>query len=291
MEKRVFFVRSISRLTTVTTGPARVETGPFDQPHTLTGQFHKLREFRSTALGNERDVLVHLPPGYEEDTDRRYPVLYMHDGQNLFDGATAFGGQEWHLDETADGMIAAGQIEPLIIVGINHAGEDRMHELTPTASRKHKAGGRGPSYAKFLFEELKPFIDTNYRTRPEREHTATGGASLGGLIALYLGFAVPDVFSRLMVMSPSLWWDRRAVLQELRAASDKLPLKIWLDAGTNEGGGTLQNVRMLKNALIRRGWAPGVDLRYLEAQGADHSEAAWAARAGSALEFLFGRSA
>jgi predicted alpha/beta superfamily hydrolase len=92
-------------------------------------------------------------------------------------------------------------------------------------------------------------------------------------------------------MSPSLWWDRRGMLQELRAASDKVPLKIWLDAGTNEGGGTLQNVRMLKNALIRRGWAHGVDLRYLEAQGADHSEPAWAARAGGALAFLFGRSA
>jgi predicted alpha/beta superfamily hydrolase len=187
-------------------------------------------------------------------------------------------------------MVMAGQIEPLIIVGINHAGEDRMHELTPTPSKKHKAGGRGPHYAKFLIEELKPFIDANYRTRPERDYTGTGGSSLGGLTALYLGFAVPDVFSRLMVMSPSLWWDRRGVLQELRAAQDKVPLKIWLDAGTNEGGGTLQNVRMLKNALIRRGWAHGGDLRYVEAQGADHSEAAWAARVGGALEFLFPRA-
>jgi predicted alpha/beta superfamily hydrolase len=273
----------------VTTGPARVEAGPFDQPHTLTGHFQILREFRSAVLGNERDVLVHLPPGYDEEPDRKYPVLYMHDGQNLFNAVTAYGGQEWHLDETADGMIAAGQIEPLIIVGINHTGADRANELTPIHSRKHKAGGRGPQYAKFLIEELKPFVDASYRTRPEREHTGTGGASLGGLIALYLGFAVPDVFGRLMVMSPSLWWERRTVLQELRNAREKLPLKIWLDAGTNEGGGTLQNVRMLKNALIRRGWAHGVDLRYLEAQGADHSETAWAARAGAALEFLFPR--
>lgn len=273
----------------VTVGPARVDTGPFDQPHTLTGHFHILRDFRSAALGNERDILVHLPPGYDDDPERRHPVLYMHDGQNLFNAATAYGGREWHLDETADGMVMAGRIEPLIIVGINHAGADRMHELTPTASRKHKAGGRGALYAKFLIEELKPFIDANYRTRPERDCTGTGGASLGGLIALYLGFAVPDVFSRLMVMSPSLWWDRRGVLQELRAAQDKVPLKIWLDAGTLEGGGTLQNVRMLKNALLRRGWAHGADLRYLEAQGADHSEPAWAARAGAALEFLFRR--
>jgi predicted alpha/beta superfamily hydrolase len=267
-----------------------VDTGPFEQPHTLAGHFHILRDFCSAALDNQRDILVHLPPGYDEQPELRHSVLYMHDGQNLFDSATAFGGQEWHLDETADIMVTAGKIEPLIIVGINHMGEDRMHELTPTASRKHKAGGRGPHYAKFVVEELKPFIDANYRTRPERQHTGTGGASLGGLTALYLGFAVPDIFSRLMVMSPSLWWDRRAVLQELRAAHDKIPLKIWLDAGTNEGGGTLQNVRMLKNALIRRGWAHGVDLRYLEAQGANHSEPAWAARVGAALEFLFGRS-
>lgn len=274
----------------VTLGPARVDSGPFEQPHTLSGHFHILRDFRSEVLDNQRDILVHLPPGYDEQPEMRHPVLYMHDGQNLFDSATAFGGQEWHLDETADSMVMAGQIEPLIIVGINHMGEDRMHELTPTASRKHKAGGRGPRYAKFVIEELKPFIDANFRTRPEREHTGTGGASLGGLTALYLGFALPGIFSRLMVMSPSLWWDRRAVLQELRAAHDKVPLKIWLDAGTNEGGGTLQNVRMLKNALIRRGWAHGVDLRYLEAQGANHSEPAWAARAGAALAFLFGRS-
>jgi predicted alpha/beta superfamily hydrolase len=274
----------------VTLGPARVDSGPFEQPHTLSGHFHILRDFRSEVLDNQRDILVHLPPGYDEQPELRHSVLYMHDGQNLFDSATAFGGQEWHLDETADIMVTAGKIEPLIIVGINHMGEDRMHELTPTASRKHKAGGRGPHYAKFVVEELKPFIDANYRTRPERQHTGTGGASLGGLTALYLGFAVPDIFSRLMVMSPSLWWDRRAVLQELRAAHDKIPLKIWLDAGTNEGGGTLQNVRMLKNALIRRGWAHGVDLRYLEAQGANHSEPAWAARVGAALEFLFGRS-
>jgi predicted alpha/beta superfamily hydrolase len=259
-------------------------------PHTHSGHFQIHREFRSDALNNARDVIVHLPPGYDDDPERRHPVLYMHDGQNLFDATTAFGGQEWHLDETADGMVMARQIEPLIIVGINHAGEDRMNELTPTPSKKHKAGGRGPQYAKFLIEELKPFIDANYRTRPEREFTGTGGSSLGGLIALYLGFAVPDVFSRLMVMSPSLWWDRRGVLQELRAAHDKVPLKIWLDAGTNEGAATLQNVRMLKNALIRRGWAHGVDLRYVEAQGAGHSEAAWAARVGGALEFLFPRA-
>jgi predicted alpha/beta superfamily hydrolase len=272
----------------MTTGPARVDTGPFPEPHTLHGHFHILREFHSAALGNARDVLIHLPPGYDDDPERRYPVLYMHDGQNLFDSATAYGGHEWYLDETADGMISAGQIEPMIIVGINHAGVDRAHELTPTVSRKLKAGGRGAQYAKFVIEELKPFIDAAYRTKPEREHTATGGASLGGLISLYLGFAIPDVFGLLMVMSPSLWWDRRTVLQELRAAHDKLPLKIWLDAGTNEGGGTLQNVRMLKNALIRRGWAHDIDLRYLEAQGADHSEHAWAARTGAALEFLFG---
>jgi predicted alpha/beta superfamily hydrolase len=276
-------------VTIVTAGPAHVETGPFHQPHTLTGQFHILREFRSAVLGNERDILVHLPPGYNEDLERRYPVLYMHDGQNLFDAATAFGGEEWRLDETADGMTMAGEIEPLIVVGINHAGVDRANELTPTASRKVKAGGRGPHYAKFLIEELKPFVDANYRTRPEREFTGTGGASLGGLISLYLGFAVPDVFGRLMVMSPSLWWDRRSMLQELRAAPDKLPLKIWLDAGTHEGGGTLQNVRMLKNALIRRGWTPGADLRYLEDQGAHHTEAAWANRVGAALAFLFPR--
>lgn len=289
-------------LTIATTGPAAVDTGPFEPPHTLTGRVHILRDFRSPTLGNSRDIVIYLPPGYDDDASPsggsgeseasgsqapRYPVLYMHDGQNLFDQVTAFGNQEWRLDETAEALIGAAIVAPLIIVGINHAGAARAEELTPTADPRRKAGGGGDRYARFLTDELKPYIDAHYRTRPDRDHTGTGGSSLGGLIALYLGFSRPEIFGRLMVMSPSLWWDRRQLLQRLRAETHALPLRLWLDAGTAEGTGTLQNVRMLKNALLRRGWRFGEDLRYVEAEGAGHTEPAWAARAGAALEFLF----
>ena len=273
--------------TILTAGPASVDTGPFEPPHTLTGQFHILRQFRSLALQNERDILVYLPPGYDHDPARRYPVLYMHDGQNLFDAVTAFAGQEWHLDETAEALIGAGHIAPLIIVGVGHAGVARAEELTPSRDPRHKAGGSAAAYTRLIVDEVKRYIDEHYRTRPDRDHTGTGGASLGGLISLWLGVTAPETFSRLLVMSPSLWWDRRSLLQRVRAGNEKLPLRIWLDVGTEEGGGTLQNARMLKNALLRRGWTFTDDLRYLEARGHGHNEGAWAARAAAALEFLF----
>jgi predicted alpha/beta superfamily hydrolase len=271
----------------VTPGPASINAGPFQPPHTLTGRFHLLRQFHSCVLDNERDVAIYLPPGYVDDRTRRYPVLYMHDGQNLFDEVTAFNGREWRLDETTEALINARRIAPLIVVGINHAGTARGEELTPTRDSRRRVGGAAPRYGRFLLNELKPYVDAHYRTRPEREHTSTGGSSLGGLMALYLGFAATETFGRLMVMSPSLWWDRRKLLQEIRAGQEKLPVRIWLDAGTAEGSGTLQNVRMLKNALVRRGWTLGHDLHYLEATGAGHTESAWAARAGAALTFLF----
>jgi predicted alpha/beta superfamily hydrolase len=269
---------------------AEVDTGPYGPPHTLTGHIHILRGFRSAALGNHRNISVYLPPDYFEPSaaTRRYPVLYMHDGQNLFDGATAFiPGQDWRVDETAEALIRAGRLSPLIIVAIDHAGDARGHELTPTFDARYKAGGRGADYARMLIDELKPYIDAQYRTRPEREATGVGGASLGGLISLYLGITHPEVFGRLALLSPSLWWDKRRLLMQVRAMEAKMPLRIWLDIGMQEGGGTIYNVRMLKNALLRLGWTRRVDFEYLEAQDADHSERAWALRIGPALEFLF----
>jgi predicted alpha/beta superfamily hydrolase len=271
-------------------GPAKVDTGPFGPPHTLTGHIHILREFRSAALDNVRNITIYLPPGYDQPAaaEQRYPVLYMHDGQNLFDASTAFvPGHDWGVDETAEAFITAGRIAPLIIVGIDHAGETRAHELTPSYDHKMKAGGRSADYARLIVDELKPYIDAHYRTEPGPATTGVGGSSLGGLISLYLGIMRPDVFGRLALFSPSLWWDKRRLLQQVRVMPEKLPLRIWLDVGTAEGAGTLYNARMLKNALLRLGWQRGDDLEYLEAADADHSEAAWALRIGPALEFLF----
>src|SRR5262249_43850872 len=156
----------------------------------------------SRILNNDRDVLVYLPPGYEKERQKRYSVFYLNDGQNLFDGATAFvPGQEWHVDETAESLISSGKVDPLIIVGIDNAGNDRVNEYTPVADEKYK-GGRADLYGRMLVEELKPFIDSTYRTRKDAGHTGIGGSSLGALVSLYLGFKYPDVFRKVAALSP-----------------------------------------------------------------------------------------
>jgi len=242
--------------------------------------------FASSILTLERDVIVYLPPGYEEGLSP-CPVLYMHDGQNLFDPETAHvKGQHWRLGETADALIGAGTLPPLIIVGVGNTGHSRIHEYTPTRDER-LGGGRADDYGRFLVEELKPFIDRTYRTRPEAEATGLGGSSLGGLVSLHIGVARPDVFGRLAVMSPSVWWDRRVILKTVRAARPKPSLRIWVDMGTAEGRRGLEDARLLKAALVGAGWKPGRDLRYAEYTGGTHSESAWADRAGTMLEWLF----
>ena len=254
--------------------------------HTITGDVRVHEGFHSRYLGPDRTVLVYLPPGYDAESGIRYPVLYMHDGQNLFDRATSFG-EEWHVDECAQELIDSGAIEPLIIVGIYNTGEHRVDEYTPTAEGDKGRGGHADDYGRMLIEELKPFIDTTYNTLPSAASTALGGSSLGGLVTMHLGLRYPTAFSRLAVMSPSVWWDDRVLLREVEALPGKLPQRIWLDAGTAEGEDTLVNTRDLRDALVARGWVIGEDLSYLEAQGGEHNEASWAARVASVLKFLF----
>jgi predicted alpha/beta superfamily hydrolase len=260
--------------------------------HTLTGNIKRHRAFPSRVLGNRRDVLVYLPPGYRRSLRRRYPVLYLHDGQNVFDAATSFAGVEWGVDETAQRLIRQKLIEPLIIVAVANMGEERIHEYAPTEGviepkdhPKKRSRGLAGIYGRFLIEELKPFIDNKYRTKPEAEFTGLGGSSLGGLATLAIGIIFSETFNRLMVMSPSVWWDDFSILRLLGFLNQKPPLKIWLDMGTAEPN--WKQVQELRDALLDRGWQPDVDLKYAEVPGGDHSERAWAARVEPALRFLF----
>lgn len=260
--------------------------------HTLTGEFRTHKNFHSRHLRSDRDVLVYLPPGYAADKRRRYPVLYLHDGQNLFDGATSFiKGAEWGVDETAQRLITAGAIEPLIIVGVYNAGKDRIAEYTPTVDARHKVGGEADLYGRMLVEELKPFIDSEYRTRRGAKHTGLGGSSLGALVSLYLAFKYPQTFGLVVVTSPSVWWDDRVILREVEALRRRPRLRVWLDVGTREGGSEAEvqtrNARALRDALVRKGWKEGSDLIYFEAEGAEHNERAWAARVEPMLKYLF----
>jgi len=260
--------------------------------HTLTGNIKRHRGFPSKILGNRRDILVYLPRGYRRLSRRRYSVLYLHDGQNVFDAATSFSGVEWGVDETAERLTKEKLIEPLIIVAVANVGDERINEYAPTrgvidakAKRKKRSKGLARKYGHFLMEELKPYIDRKYLTKPSAEFTGLGGSSLGGLATLAIGILYPHVFSRLMVLSPSIWWDDFAIYRLLDSIAQKPALKIWLDTGTAEPG--WEQGRELVKRLVEKGWKPSKDLQYMEAQGADHSEAAWAARVEPALRFLF----
>jgi predicted alpha/beta superfamily hydrolase len=261
--------------------------------HTLTGNIQQHRGFLSTIFGNRRDILVYLPAGYRRFARQRYPVLYLQDGQNVFDAATAFSGVEWAVDETAQSLIRKKLIEPLIIVAIANVGDERIHEYAPTrgvvepdAKRKKRSLGLARQYGRFLIEEVKPFIDKRYRTRLEPEYTGLGGSSLGGLLTLSLGLHwFPNFFTRLIAMSPSVWWDNQAIVKMVEDLEVKPPVKIWLDTGTHEPG--WERARVLRDALVEKGWRLYDDLQYMEIEGADHSEAAWATRVDPALRFLF----
>ena len=230
-----------------------------------------------------RPVTVYLPPGYERG-ETRYPVLYMQDGQNLFEPERAFiPGQHWRLNEAADFAINELTAEPMIIVGVDHAGPGRIDEYTPTRDASRNAGGKAGGYAKLLIDELKPVIDSRYRTLPD--DTAAGGSSLGGLVSLYLGLTRPDVFHRIAAMSASVWWGGRSILEFVDRFQGPHP-RLWVDVGGREGKDTLRDARALRDRLRAKGWSDA-DLGYLEEPRADHSERAWARRARRMLEFLF----
>jgi len=254
--------------------------------HSQVIQLRRHPQFHSQFLEHDRDVLVWLPPGYELG-DARYPVLYMHDGQNLFEPETAFQrGEHWRVGETATELIEAARIEPLIVVGIYNTGEARLHEYTPTDDAK-LGGGQADDYGRMIIGELKPLIDRTYRTQVDRDSTGIAGSSLGGLVSLHLAFNHPAIFGRAAALSPSVWWDRKTVLKTVRGARARPKLRLWVDMGTAEGRRGLDDARLLKAALVGLGFLEGVDLHYAEYEGATHSEQAWSERVGPMLEWLF----
>jgi isoamylase len=224
-----------------------------------------------------RDVDVYLPASYDEGR-RRYPVVYMHDGQNLSDPSTAFAGT-WRLDEALRDLASRGI--DAIVVGV-HNTRERLAEYSPFPDRKH-GGGAGRSYVAFLGDTLKPRIDRQFRTRRMAAHTVIAGSSMGGLISLYAWFQRPDVFGHAAVLSPSLWYGREPLFELLERS--RLPRgRIHLDVGTAEGADTLRDARGLKRLLDEKGI--GDRLEYLEDRGGKHEEAAWSRRITGALEFL-----
>lgn len=280
------------------TGPSQTVARAFDEPPppypvTFSGTIQAHKDFQSQFLG-PRDVVVWLPPGYDKESERRYPVLYMHDGQNVFDSSGM--GMEWQMDETAGRLIEAGAIEPLILVAVANT-EARTDEYTPYSfevedgDRKVSRGGKASLYGRLLVEELKPFIDRSYRTLPDAAHTGVGGASFGGLVSLWLGLRYPNTFGKLIAASTSAFWGGQAIVKDVEALSQKTDQKIWLDVGTKETERMLLGAREIRKALLAKGWKEGTDLQYLEQKDGTHSETAWASRVEGMLRFLFPKAA
>lgn len=260
-------------------------TAPFlggapPEARTVVGNLITIAAFPSPQLDNRRDIGVYLPPGYDEGM-RRYPVLYMHDGQNLFDATTSYAGVEWQVDETMEALARRG-IEA-IVVGIANMGERRMVEYSPFAGPENGVG-LGDAYLAFITDTLKPHIDRSFRTRPEPEHTAIIGSSLGGLISLYALFRRPDIFGMAGALSPSLWFADGAIFAYL-AATDRAPGRIYLDVGTGEQPEMQKTARRLRRLLMARGY-DRERLRYLEVKDARHTEADWAARFPAVVTWL-----
>jgi len=256
----------------------------------------RLHEFRSRIFQNTRFLRVWLPPGYDlaENAGQYYPVLYLNDGQNLFEQATAFGGVEWQVDETADRLIHEARVPPLIIVGIDNTGKDRLREYMPYRSMHPRIlRVQGRRYPDFLTKEVMPFVEQNYRVATRPEDTGLGGSSLGALIALYTAIVRPGVFGRLLLESPSLWASNRQLIKESRLVRI-WPERIFLAAGTAEAASpersrtVVDDVRELA-AIIRRAVLSEKRLRLVIKERATHSEAAWAERFPEALQFLFGQ--
>ena len=256
----------------------------------------RLHQFRSSIFRNTRLLRVWLPPGYDnaENAGRHYPVLYLNDGQNLFEATTAFGGIEWQVDETADRLIRQGAVPPLIVVGIDNMGKDRLREYMPHRSM-HPVILRvkGHRYPDFLTNEVMPFVERTYRVATGPENSGLGGSSLGALIALYTVIARPGVFGRLLLESPSLWASNRQIIKESRLVRI-WPERIFLATGTAEAQNPEQSRTVVDDvrelaAIMRRVVLSEKRLLLVVEDGAGHSEGAWAERFPEALQFLFGQ--
>ena len=259
-----------------------------EQPATPHPRLRRYCAFCSRHLEADRDLIVYVPPGYDDEPDRTYPVLYLHDGQNLFDPATAFAGRTWEVREHADAAIEAGEIEPLIIVGIFNTGDQRLAEYTHERCWQ-RGGGEAARYGRLITEELMPWVGAHYRVRTDRESTGLGGSSLGGLVTLYLGLRYPHIFGRLAVLSPSVWWNHKSILSYLNERAPEIwnRPRLWLDVGEREGRRTVQDADQLARRLKANGWIPGKTLHYERFPEGSHDEASWAARVRPMLRFLF----
>lgn len=289
---------------------------PAAAPTRLAGTVLSL-DVPTQHIAGPRKVWVWLPPGHDRPQQRatRYPVLVLHDGQNVFDAASA--GAEWQVDEAAQQGVQSGTLLPFIVVAVA-SGADRVLELTPSAAvsdagrlgsdGRRRLGGGLHAYARFLADDLLPMVHARFPALPGRANLAVGGSSLGGLASLALALEPASPFGAALVVSPSVWWDDGWALRAVQhwsrppappdsigqapsAAGAPVALpdrpRLWLDIGAHEGPRAVHDVRRLRDALLARGWTAGVDLAYAEDPDGTHDEASWSARVPQMLRFLY----
>jgi predicted alpha/beta superfamily hydrolase len=261
-------------------------------PHffTVTGTVSQLfPAFQSTLLGNTRVVWMYLPPSYNENTRETFPVLYMHDGQNLFNVQPTLGTNGWQADATLDAAAEDGSIADLIIIAPENAGTQREYEYTPTYDPSEMAGGGGDLYLGMLVTELKPQVDEMLRTQAGRDSTGTLGSSLGGLISAYAGVTKASTYGIIGAMSPSTWWDNEVIVTDVKGMGALRPNKVYVDCGTaaDDGDGQVETADLFA-AYQAIGYVQGTTYDQVIQPGGAHSEMYWAERLPGALAYLFG---
>lgn len=253
-------------------------------------EIEMIYDFYSEILANFRNIRVYLPPSYDLEDDKHYPVLYIHDGQNIFDPEESYSGKAWDLHKTADYMIREKLIEEIIIIAVDHMEEERLNEYAHQDGfyKGQKVEARGAEYEEFFIEELMPFIEDRYRLKNGAENRAIMGSSMGGLVSFNIALRRKKLFSKVAAMSPSLWWGSSSALDKLRAYDySDLNAKLWFDTGDAEGdfmSFTEELLAELKNMKKKL----GADLFYYQVPGAAHSESAWADRVHLPLLYFFG---
>lgn len=261
------------------------------KPSTICGDVRSLGELPIPQLQRSREVVVYLPPGYDREVQRHYPVMYLWDGQNLFNDATSYCG-EWHVDEICDALIRQGDIPPLIVVGIYNGQEDRLDEQSPWPCPFQDVKGEGQRFTEWVATDLKAFMDQRFRTLKGPEHTGIGGSSMGGLTTMYAAYRFPEVFGRVMAMSSAFWFANKRIFSYVRERQKPEGSRIYLDCGYQEGA-YRERKRMVRQSLEMRqilrsqGFQEGHDLRWVGDPAGKHSEADWTRRLPDALRFLW----
>ncbi|GAM59484.1 alpha-dextrin endo-1, 6-alpha-glucosidase [Vibrio ishigakensis] len=260
--------------------------------------------FELPQLGRTRTIRVYLPKDYH-NSDSHYPVVYMHDGQNLFDSSISYGGDTWEIPRNVDSFFEGK--DGVIVVGIDNGSEFdglcRMYEYSPWKMDQdfilsdwdplvYQSGGDGARYIEFITDTLKPYIDQTYRTKSERDNTVIAGSSMGGFISLFGIMQRPDVFSKAGVFSPAFWFNKPAMFDYLQATELEQEIQVYMDMGTQESSGRGIGFEKIyldgsneANALLET--KANIDLKYIVDEGAQHTESAWAKRYPEMLSFFF----